>query len=124
MNKYTDTFSYLDEMEQLMSYTNRRNNLPIQVPRIILTNIKPHLTSSDLRTGQRYLFVQNLNSNSVYKFKAEFVDTVLNSAFGHMIRIKKVSKDKNGNPDENGTIIDDNEYDLSSKTLNAYLIKK
>jgi hypothetical protein len=128
MNEYTDTFSYLNNMDQLIydrnRYRQRQRHLNVRVPNIILTNIRPHLTSSDLRIGQRYLFVQNLNtSNPVQRFKAEFVDTVSNAKYGHMIKIKNVTRNSNGDPDENG-IADNKVYYLATKSLNAYLIKK
>jgi hypothetical protein len=102
-----------------------RNRYRVHVPRLVMfTKLKIHLTSKDLRTGQRYKFVYNQhNSNPIVTFKAEFVDTALDPKYGHVIIFKKMTRNNKGEPDENGSVIDPIERRLPTKNLNAYLLK-
>lgn len=103
-----------------------RNRYRLRVPRLLmLTNLKIHLTSKDLRAGQKYKFVYNEhNGNPVKTFIAEFVDTASNVNYGHVIIFKNMTRNGKGEPDENGSSIDKTVRQLPTKNLQAYLIEK
>ena len=124
---YNDIDDYFQKFRERKLDNIRRNSIRrYHVPRLLfLTNFKVHLTSKDLRVGQRYLFVYNQNNGKpTKKFKAEFVDVSLNPKYGHMIDFKNMTKNEKGEPDENGTIIDKTLRQLPTKSLTAYLIEK